>query len=136
MPNLLILKNYSNLLAANEPDALTNLIIMPAAVTIDETICQQLLSSNLTPEAVKTALESKGIHSENIGSYLEAIKRMRSAKRRSLGFICMAVGAFLGFLSCVLTIAHALPILFEFIFYGLTMLAVSIVVYGMYCVFE
>jgi hypothetical protein len=94
------------------------------------------LSSHLTPEALKTTLESKGIHSENIGSYLEAIKRMRCAKKRSLGFICMGIGAFLGFLSCVLTITHALPNMFEFIFYGLTMLAVCLVVYGMYCVFE
>lgn len=109
---------------------------MPAAVNIDETICEQLLSSNITPEAAKTALKSKGIDSENIDAYLEAIKRMRCAKRRSLGFICMCVGAFLGFLSCVLTITHALPGMFEFIFYGLTILAVCIVVYGMYCVFE
>jgi hypothetical protein len=108
---------------------------MPA-ITIDETICQELLSAGLTPEAVKTALESKGIQTENISIYLEAIKKMRCAKKRSNGFICMALGAFLGFMSCVLTITHALPDMFDFIFYGLTTLAVCIVVFGMYCVFE
>jgi len=109
---------------------------MPAAITIDERICQQLLAADITPEAVKATLESKGIDPENIGSYLEAIRRMRSAKRRSAGFVYIGLGAFLGFLSCVLTISHALPNMFEFVFYGLTMLAVCMVVYGMYCVFE
>lgn len=109
---------------------------MTDAVNIDKTICQQLLSSRLTPDAVKTALESKGIQTENISVYLEAIKKMRCAKKRSSGFLCMASGAFLGFISCVLTITHALPGMFDFVFYGLTTLAVCIVVFGMYCVFE
>ena len=109
---------------------------MTDAVTIDKTICQELLSSNLTPDAVKTALETKGIQTENISFYLQAIKKMRCEKRRTKGFLCMALGAFLGFLSCVLTITHALPHMFDFIFYGLTTLAVCVVVYGMYCVFE
>jgi len=97
---------------------------MPAAVIIDKTICQELLSSNLTPEAVKTALESKGIQTENISYYLEAIKKMRCAKKRSNGFLCMGIGAFLGFISCVLTITHALLNIYDSVFFGLTSLAV------------
>jgi hypothetical protein len=109
---------------------------MTDAVTIDKTICQELLSSRLTPDAVKTALEAKGIQTENISFYLQAIKKMRCEKRRTKGFLCMALGAFLGFLSCVLTITHALPHMFDFIFYGLTTMAVFIVVLGLYYVFE
>jgi hypothetical protein len=48
----------------------------------------------------------------------------------------MGFGAFLGFLSCVLTLSQAFPQFYDTILYGLTFVGVSIVVYGMYIVFE
>jgi hypothetical protein len=109
---------------------------MQESVTVNETICRQLLSSDLAPEAMEASLLAKGINADNVAAYLDAIKRMRYAKRRTAGFMFMAAGAFLGFLSCVLTITHVLPNMFEFIFYGLTTVAVCIVVLGLYYVFE
>ena len=103
---------------------------------IDENICRQVLSLKLTPDAVVEELQKKGIQPAYIGEYQNAIKRIRYAKRRSTGFACMAAGAFLGFLSCVLTITHTMPHMFDFIFYGLTTAAVCIVVLGLYYVFE
>jgi hypothetical protein len=94
------------------------------------------MSLKPAPGSLEQELHKRGIQAANIAKYLEEIKSMRNVKRRATGFVCMAAGAFLGFLSCVLTITHALPHLFDFIFYGLTMLAVCIVVFGMYCVFE
>ena len=109
---------------------------MQEVFTVDETICQQLLSAGLAPDAVEASLRAKGIDAENIAAYVNAIKRIRCARRRSTGFACMATGAFLGFLSCVLTITHAVPEMFALIFYGLTMLAVCLVILGLYYVFE
>ena len=109
---------------------------MQESFTVNEAICRQVLSSHLAAEAVEASLLAKGIDADNMAAYLDAIKRMRYAKRRNTGFIFMAAGAFLGFLSCVLTITHALPNMFEFIFYGLTTIAVSMVVLGLYYVFE
>jgi hypothetical protein len=109
---------------------------MPENFTIDEGICREVLALNLTPEAVKEELLRRGINTEQITGYQDEMKQIRNAKRRSTGFVCMAAGAFLGFLSCVLTITHALPHLFDFVFYGLTTLAVCIVVVGLYYVFE
>lgn len=102
----------------------------------DENICRQVLLLKPAPATVEQELRNRGITTEHIAGYVEAIKRMRNEKRRSTGFVCMAVGAFLGFLSCVLTITHVLPQMFDFIFYGLTTMAVCIVVLGLYYVFE
>lgn len=109
---------------------------MSEIFVIDENICRQMLSLKLTPTALEEELHKKGIDPAYIGEYQKEIKRIRYAKRRTTGFVCMAAGAFLGFLSCVLTITHALPHMFDFIFYGLTIAAVCIVVLGLYYVFE
>lgn len=109
---------------------------VPETFAIDESICQQILSLKPAPGSVEQELYKRGIQAAYIAKYMEEIKRMRNAKRRSTGFVCMAAGAFLGFLSCVLTITHALPHMFDFIFYGLTTVAVCVVVLGLYYVFE
>ncbi len=109
---------------------------MPEKFAIDENICQQILSLKLTPNAIEEELRKRGIQAEDITEYQKEIIKLKNAKRRSTGFICMAAGAFLGFLSCVLTITHTMPHLFDFIFYGLTAVAVCIVVLGLYYVFE
>jgi hypothetical protein len=109
---------------------------MPESFSIDENICRQVLSLKLTADTLESELYKRGIASEHIAEYLHVIKRMRNEKRRSTGFICMAAGAFLGFLSCVLTISHAMPDMYDFIMYGLTSIAVCIVVLGLYYVFE
>lgn len=109
---------------------------MADTFAIDENICRQVLSVKPSAEGIEQELHKLGIHAGQIGEYVKAIRRMRNAKRRSVGFVCMAVGAFLGFLSCVLTITHALPGMFNVVFYGLTTAAVCIVVLGLYYVFE
>jgi hypothetical protein len=109
---------------------------MPETFSIDNNICTELLLLKLSNTDMEAALLKKGILAEHIAAYLNEIKRMRNAKRRSIGFVCMAAGAFLGFLSCVLSITHAIPGMFDFIFYGLTSLAVCVVVLGLYYVFE
>jgi hypothetical protein len=48
----------------------------------------------------------------------------------------MGSGAFLGFLSCVLTLINPVPELYNLILYGLTSIAIIIIVLGLYLVFE
>lgn len=109
---------------------------MSETVTIDERICQELLLSKTSSESIEHELHKMGIKAEHVADYLKAIRKIRNAKRQTTGFICMAAGAFLGFISCVLTITHALPGMYDFIFYGLSSVAVCIVVLGLYYVFE
>ncbi|MFM6926743.1 MAG: hypothetical protein ACKOU7_14640 [Ferruginibacter sp.] len=109
---------------------------MAEMITIDETICQQVLSSKPAAESIEQELSKLGIKAEHVAEYLKAIRKIRNARRQTTGFLCMAAGALLGFLSCVLTITHALPGMYDFVFYGLTSVAVCIVVLGLYYVFE
>ena len=94
-----------------------------------------MLASELVPQAIEEALYKQGMDAATVVEYLKEIKRMRNAKKQISGIICMGIGAFLGFLSCLLTI-QAVPHMHDFIFYGLTMIAIVVVVIGLYLVFE
>ncbi len=50
---------------------------------------------------------------------LSEYRGLKNAKRLSAGFVCLGVGAFLGFISCVLTLINAVPALYAIILYGL-----------------
>lgn len=67
---------------------------------------------------------------------LKLSRKDRIAKRQTTGFVYMVVGAFLGFLSCVFTITNLFPGATGFVLYGLTSIAVLLVVAGLYFVFE
>jgi hypothetical protein len=48
----------------------------------------------------------------------------------------MGLGAFLGFISCVLSLTNPIPELYNVILFGLTSVAILIIVVGMYFLFE
>ncbi len=103
---------------------------------INISLCEQMLASELVPQAIEEALYKQGMDAATVVEHLKEIKRMRNAKKQISGIICMGIGAFLGFLSCLLTITQAIPHMHDFIFYGLTMIAIVVVVIGLYLVFE
>ena len=72
----------------------------------------------------------------NIAHHPEEFKRVKNAKIQFTGFICLGTGAFLGFISCVLTLTNPIPELFNIILYGLTSVAILIICAGLYFVFE
>lgn len=106
------------------------------AAPIDSTTLQQWVEAKLDVEAVEKMLKAKGLDTETIASHVKAFKRLRHAKRQFTGFICMGIGAFLGFVSCVLSIINPFPDLYNIILFGLTSLAILIICLGMYFVFE
>jgi hypothetical protein len=57
-------------------------------------------------------------------------------KRQFTGFVLMAIGAFLGFISCILTVLNPFPEFYSIILYGLKTLAITIIFWGLYFVFE
>ena len=61
---------------------------------------------------------------------------MCNAKKQFMGFVFMAVGAFLGFVSCVLSLINPIPELYNVILFGLISIAIIVIFIGMYCVFE
>lgn len=72
----------------------------------------------------------------NFAHHPEELKRVKNAKKQFTGFICLGTGAFLGFISCVLTLTNPIPELFNIILYGLTSVAILIICAGLYFVFE
>lgn len=60
----------------------------------------------------------------------------QQAKKQKFGFMLVTIGAFIGFISCVLTMVDAIPAMRGFFMYGLTTAAVGVAFYGLYNVFE
>lgn len=73
---------------------------------IDGAVIQQWISARLEPSAVEKELVAKGL------------------------------GAFTGFISCVLSIINPVPELYNVFLFGLTSVAVLIVFAGLYFLFE
>jgi hypothetical protein len=109
---------------------------MTYPITVDKVILEQWATQKLEPDTITGMLRERGVDPDSITSHLKAYKQLRNAKKQFSGFVCMALGAFLGFVSCVLTLANPFPELYSLILFGLTSLAILIIVVGMYLVFE
>ena len=104
--------------------------------SVDTAIIQQWMAAKRDPKSIEEELHNKGLDNDSISSSLKEYKRLRNAKRQSTGFLCMGIGAVLGFISCVLTVTNVFPGLFSAFLYGLTTIAVTIVFIGLYFIFE
>lgn len=104
--------------------------------TIDAATIQQWIAAKLEPPAVEKELQLKGFDADTVATHLKAFKKARHAKRLSAGFVFMAMGATLGFISTVLTLINPVPELYNYILYGLTSVAILIAFWGLYLVFE
>jgi hypothetical protein len=103
---------------------------------IDQTLIRQWHTNQMDIQAVEAELLSKGFDAEAISAYLNAYKKFKVAKKQFVGFFCMSLGAFLGFVSCILSLTNPIPELYNLILFGLTSVAISIIVVGMYFLFE
>ena len=104
--------------------------------TTDASAIQQWLHEKLDLETIRQQLEQKGLTEEEISGSLQAFKKARYARRQFAGFIYLGAGAFLGFISCVLTLVNPIPALYDYILYGLTSVAVTLIIAGLYQLFE
>lgn len=109
---------------------------MPDAAIINEEKINGWLAAKIKPSQIENELQSEGSDTDTIAAYLKEFKKRCYLKRRFNGFLCMATGAFLGFISCLLTITNIFPDLFNAFLYGLTLIAVTLVFAGLYLVFE
>ena len=62
--------------------------------------------------------------------------RIRAAQRSSRGVRWIVIGAVLGFLSCVNGLCNPVPGIYEFVLYGLTSVAILLILWGLYLIFE
>lgn len=112
------------------------MVKMLAMHTIDDNLIQLWMNTKLEPAAVEEYLRQKGFSDEGIANYLDEYRKAKFAKRRFNGFFCAALGAFLGFLSCLLTIINPVPELYNLVLFGLTSVAILLICLGLYFLFE
>jgi hypothetical protein len=109
---------------------------MSNETSINTSLIEEWVANKINIEEVNKKLISLGLTETNINEHVNEFKRLRYAKRRFNAFIFLAVGAFIGFLSCVLTVTDVLPHMFDVFLYGLTTTAAILVFRGLYLLFE
>ena len=113
-----------------------NTITMSYPASVNTAVAQQWVTDKLNIEKVKEQLAALGYDEEAVSLHLKEYKKHRYGKRQFTGFVCLAAGAFLGFISCVLTLINPVPELYNWILYGLTSVAVVVIVLGLYYLLE
>ncbi|MBG9376918.1 hypothetical protein I5907_11765 [Panacibacter sp. DH6] len=97
---------------------------------------QQWIAEKLDAEAIKQKLTVQGFSEEDIVSHIRLFRKAVYEKKQSRGFIILGTGAFLGFISCVLTLTNPIPDLYNWILYGLTSVALSLIMWGLILILE
>ncbi len=109
---------------------------MSTTQQINTSEIQQWLNFNYTIEKIEADLKARGFDTDVIETYLKEFKKQRNAKQQFNGFICLGVGAFLGFISCLLSVLNPFPEYYYYILFGFTTLAICVIMAGLYFVFE
>ncbi len=109
---------------------------MADSQTIDAGMIQQFLAENHNATTVSEKLHALGWDKELIMKYISEFKRLKNARRQTLGTVYMVAGGLIGFLSCVLAIVDPIPELYNWFLFGLTSVAILLACYGLYNFFE
>jgi len=109
---------------------------MSYPTSIEMETIQQWIRTKMDPKAIELDLSKKGYDADFITAQLKEYKRLLNSKRQFNGFACLAIGALLGFLSCVLTLINPVPELYNLILFGLTSISILVVFAGLYFIFE
>ncbi|MGZ5247346.1 MAG: hypothetical protein ACXWV5_09915 [Flavitalea sp.] len=115
-------------MGSNEP-AMTS-------TAIESSIIQQWMTEKLDVAKVEQRLATLNLEEDSKTEYLQAFKKLRNEQRQFKGFIILGAGAFIGFISCLLSIFNPIPEYYYHILYGLTSIAVAVIFIGLYFVFE
>jgi hypothetical protein len=109
---------------------------MTATIAIDNHEMQQWVVEKISPGEVEVILRARGLDDSMISACLKEFKKQINAKRQFRGFVFAALGAFLGFVSCLLTVLNPVPELYNLILFGLTSVAILLIFIGLYFLFE
>ncbi|MES2478542.1 MAG: hypothetical protein V4561_05620 [Bacteroidota bacterium] len=109
---------------------------MSQVTDVAPSLLVQALKENWTMELLTDKLMLDGHDEVSVDLLLREYKKLKNTKRQNTGFVLLAIGAFLGLLSCLLTIFNPFPELFDLILYGFTSIAIIIAFIGLYYIFE
>lgn len=105
-------------------------------IVINEMLLRQWIAEKKTIDQVKDFLVSRGYEEAHVADHIKAYVKAQLERRQFTGFIVLGIGAFLGFISCLLSLTNPIPELYYWILYGLTSVAIIIIGVGLYWVFE
>ena len=109
---------------------------MSYANAVQPSTIQQWVDEKLDIQKIREKLESLSLDEETIVAHIQEFKKKKYANRQFKGFICLGLGAFLGFISCTLTLTNPIPEMYYWFLYGLTSVALTIIFLGLYYVLE
>jgi hypothetical protein len=110
---------------------------MSATLSLRQELLQQWMRERASAEAIRTQLQAEQADESTIEAYVAAFKKSCTEARLWRGFLCIAIGAFIGFLSFLLTFLEALPeSWYAFTFFGLTTAGISVICLGLYYLLE
>lgn len=103
---------------------------------VEEDLISKWKSSNTNLDDIQKELLEKGFNSEMISAFLQEYNSKLAVNKQVKGFIFIGVGAFLGFLSCIITLLSSSTGMYSYTLYGLTLIALTLIFIGLYFVFE
>ncbi len=109
---------------------------MTRDLNIDRAVLQQWITEKIAVPELRERLSLLGFDEDAIREKLKEFKKLSNAAKQFKGFLFLCGGAFLGFISCVLTLMNPFPDLYYWILYGLTSVAITLMLVGLYVVFE
>lgn len=102
----------------------------------DQLMVKEWLHQKLDQQAITDKLAAMGFDADTIAAYMAAYGKLKRERKQTTGFVVTAAGALLGFISCVLSLTNPIPALYDFILFGVTSVAILLIVAGMYLIFE
>lgn len=109
---------------------------MSSAPAVENSTIEQWIAEKLDTQKLTDRLVASGYDEETIAENIQAFKKALYEKRQFTGFIFLGIGAFMGFISCITALVNPVPDLFYWFLYGLTSIALMLIFYGLYFLFN
>ena len=109
---------------------------MIESVSINTTRIQKWVNDNSDVDNIRNEMLALGFDESSIDAHIKEYKRIVYTKRQNKGFTFAAIGALMGFVSCVLSLTNPIPELYYVILYGFTTAAILVIFVGLYFIFE
>ncbi len=109
---------------------------MSNAATLHVEVIRKWITEKWDINQIETSLKSSGNSEESIQLLVKEFKKEKQAKRNTAGFLYLGTGAFIGFISCLVSLINPVPELLNWFLYGLTSIAIVFLGLGLYMIFE
>jgi hypothetical protein len=109
---------------------------MPYSTELSPEAVQQWMQQRPDMHTLREQLLHSGHPEELVNEHLLLYRKLIAQKKQFAGFVALGIGAFLGFISCLLSVLNPVPELYYWILYGLTSVALCIIFLGLYWMFE